>query len=449
MKANGVQLKWQKTQLEVEDRFLAALQTAADETTENDAASTAQFKAILNIASDLTHEMNNKRFKGDSHSLIIQSCCFSWASLSRVLQLIGGLDGNNLFSLSIQQLLHLIAWSGEYRHISENLYPKLFLHSKKPNLADLPSLLFLDKQGGPVCKADIHIISEDDIDIDIDGGVVSQGIVFHAFCWVSVAIWEVHRLAQDELLIRSRQEADLWLNQVYSKPHEMHQTNSGALVTNLCEDVFSLAALHLKTLREQLMDANATNESNIMVVCIVLNRLRHAHIKINGNGNANANINARIWNYQKKDALEICCATANDYYRMSQRVEDLQNDVLSEAKLSQALRGVLQEACDELVNTYVTDSICAVSMASKWVMEPIEDNLSQQLFRREWEEVLTHNELALALTRTLVSIMQIKEMVACFVLLCFVYKAHTLILKICDAVDIVLTRQLTHHEYNI
>lgn len=397
MITNELQLEWQKIQLEVEDKFLSALQIAADETTEND-ASAAQFTAILTVAADLTNEMKHtdqcyskaNSTRSNKYPLIIQSCCYSWASLSRFLQLIGGLDGNHLFSLSIQQLLDLIAWSRDYRAASENIHPTLFFHSKKPNLADLP-LLFIAFEGG---GADTKIA------IDID----NQGI-FHAFQWVSIMIWEVHRLAQDELLIRTRQEADLWLNKVYSKSQDIHQINNGTLVTNLCEDVFSLATLHIKTLRQQLVDANATNELNIMVVCIVLNRLRNAQIK--------ARIISNQQTKTQKDTLEICCAAANDYYRMSQRVEDLQNDVLSTTKLSKALVGVLQEACDELVNTYVTASIYAVSMASRWVMEPIEGELSQQLFRREWEQILTHNELALTLTTTLADFLSDMEDFLC------------------------------------
>ena len=198
-------------------------------------------------------------------------------------------------------------------------------------------------------------------------------------------VWEVHRLAQDELLMQTDQEATAWLNTTYGTKQNIYQTNTGALVTNLCEDVYSLATVHLQTLRKQLEDASI--ELYIMVVCIVLNRLRHKQI------------NARI---QKNKTLEMCCAAANDYYRMSQRVEDLQKDVLCGAKLTRTLHGVLQEACDELVNTYVMSSIYAVSMACQGVMEPIEANLSQKFFQKEWEEVLTHNEVALALTRTLV-----------------------------------------------
>jgi len=364
---NALPREWQTYQLEVEDMFIAALQIAADESTEDDAFNT-HFAAILSVASRLTSEMQmtlrgkrTKVYGAKVDSAMVQSCCFSYASLSRVLQLIGGLDGNNLFTLTVQQLVHLVGWARDYRSTSENIYPKLFLHSKKPNLADLPSLF--------------HGVYK-----ELDGPVI-----FHAFHWVSIMVWEVHRLAQDELLMQTDQEATAWLNTTYGTKQNIHQTNSGALVTNLCEDVFSLATVHLQTLRKQLEDAS--NELYIMVVCIVLNRLRHKQL------------NARILKHQ---TLEICCAAANDYYRMSQRVEDLQMDVLSGAKLSKSLRGVLQEACDELVNTYVISSIYAVSMACQGVMEPIEANLSQKLFQKDWEETLTHNEVALALTRTLV-----------------------------------------------
>jgi hypothetical protein len=106
--------QWQKHQLEGENMFIAALQIAADESTEEDAFKT-HFAAILSVASRLTSEMqetsrrkHTQVYGANVDSAMVQSCCFSYASPSRVLQLIGGLDGNNLSTLTIQQLVHLL-----------------------------------------------------------------------------------------------------------------------------------------------------------------------------------------------------------------------------------------------------------------------------------------------------------------------------------------------------
>ena len=388
--------QWERIQLETQDTFLASLEKAADESNESDSFK-LQFISILNVATQLLCQIENDRTfnslrkksssskithqtmhkaSDDQIEMFMKACSYSYTSISRILQLIGGFDGNNIDDMSMQQLLDVISYCKFYRSTIETLYPKLKLFDdandqiiQKPHLNDLPKLF------------DSSTINEDK---DIDGSMLFDGLY-----WVSLCSLEIKRLCQDEVLIRTREDTDTWLKKVYSTKRDIRQTIHKNLITSLCEDVFSLALLHLETLREQI--GEDIPELHVMLICLVLSRMRHQQIDF------------RFRN--EKKSMEAYCAAANDYYRMSQKVEDLQSEIISSPSVnfSRQLQSTISEACDALAAGYMSEAAYTVSLTTRNVLEPIEANITPKLFGPEWEKNLTHNDLARQITTTLVS----------------------------------------------
>ena len=104
------------------------------------------------------------------------------------------------------------------------------------------------------------------------------------------------------------------------------------------------------------------------------------------------------------------CAQPSRFARLLPRFLHRIRAISSTKAIGLANAGVARNVCSRAGRDIVSadtafcrrSSIYAVSMACQEVMEPIEASLSQKFFQKEWEELLTHNEVALALTRTLV-----------------------------------------------
>jgi len=63
---------------------------------------------------------------------------------------------------------------------------------------------------------------------------------------------------------------------------------------------------------------------------------------------------------------------------------------------------MLEQSCGALVSIYSGDAVFAAQKAHSFIFEPIWKAISEDLFGPKWEVELTHNELAMTLTRTLV-----------------------------------------------
>jgi len=99
--------------------------------------------------------------------------------------------------------------------------------------------------------------------------------------------------------------------------------------------------------------------------------------------------------------LECCCAAANDFIRMSDQCEEILADLENASTLSKESIDTLEAQSNELLTLYSSDAVFAAQRVYVYVFEPIEEEIGAALFDAEWEESLTHNELALTLVRTL------------------------------------------------
>lgn len=166
-----------------------------------------------------------------------------------------------------------------------------------------------------------------------------------------------------------------------SRTHE--ETGEGKLTTSLCEDLFSLVGVQLRTIREHL---SPSSEALVSAVCLIFSNLRMK--QIHGR------------DYFLQD-LESACAAANDFTRMSELCEEALAELQSECKFDEDVRETLEASANEVLAVYSADAVYAAQSTHEFIFEPIVDAIAGELFGVEWEQNLTHNELALTLVRTI------------------------------------------------
>ncbi len=361
--------------------FRAIHMQAADLAEEDDALNT-QFNAVLRAATELVTEIDVVKnqmspcFAPHWHVEMLWSTCVAHVCSNQIIQQIGGPEGNSLSELNVTQLLDLVAWVEFFRETIEDSFPSIgAIHAtKKTYFQEKPDLF-----------------AGNDKKVNMENAQDS-------LAWANNMLWDVHRLARDEFLYRTRIQTEEWVAKVYDATHETTQTREGRLVTSLCEDVFSLAGVQLRTIRERL---TRKSDALVMAVCLIITQLQAKQLKSRN---------------KFLSDLESCCAAANDFQRMSEKVEDMVQDIIDQSDLPEESVLTLEEGCGALVQLYSGDAVFAAQKAHCFIFEPIWESISEDLFGPKWELELTHNELALTLVRTLVSLCLIEYVVLSFAL---------------------------------
>ena len=104
--------------------------------------------------------------------------------------------------------------------------------------------------------------------------------------------------------------------------------------------------------------------------------------------------------------FETCCAAANDFVRMSEKCEEIIEEIQNDSDLSTEANETLEEQSAAILGLYSADAVYAAQKTHLYCFEPIEEAIGTELFNEDWEENLTHNELALTLVRTLDDFME-------------------------------------------
>jgi hypothetical protein len=345
--------------------FRAIHMQAADMAEEADAVN-SQFTAVLRAATELVAEIDVVKnqmapcIAPHWHVEMLWSSCVAHVCSNQIIQQIGGPDGQNLPDLSVTQLLDLVAWVEFFRQTIEEAFPQIgSMHAKKTYFEERPDLF-----------------SGTERSVNMDNATDS-------LAWVNNMLWEVHRLAQEEFLLRTRAQTDELISKVYKRQHETTQTSEGRLFTSLCEDVFQLIGVQLRTIRERL---TSKSDALVMTVCLVFSQLRSKQLT------------SRDIFLQ---SLESCCAAANDFQRMSEQVEDVVQDLIENSDLAEGSVKLIEENCGALVSIYSGDAVYAAQKIHYYVFEPLWDSISHDMFSHAWEHEYTHNELALKITHTL------------------------------------------------
>ena len=173
------------------------LSQAADLAEEEDAANVG-FTAILKAATELVTEIDIVKhqmspcFAPHWHVEALWSSCVAHVCSNHIVQQIGGPDGQNLPDLTITQLLELVAWVEYFRETIEETFPEVasMRNTKKTYFEERPELFAGDKR------------------------TVNMKNARESLAWVNNMLWEVHRLAQEEFLVRTRSQTDEWLDKV-------------------------------------------------------------------------------------------------------------------------------------------------------------------------------------------------------------------------------------------
>lgn len=151
----------------------------------------------------------------------------------------------------------------------------------------------------------------------------------------------------------------------------------------MCEDVYSLAGVQLRTIRERL---TRRSEALVQAVGVIFKNLYEKQINCR---------NTFLHDF------ETCCAAANDFIRMSEKCEEILSDLVTECNLTPEASDVLDEQSAVLLGLYSNDAVFAAQKVHLYIFEPIEEAIGEELFGEEWLNELTNNELALTLVRTM------------------------------------------------
>jgi hypothetical protein len=173
-----------------------------------------------------------------------------------------------------------------------------------------------------------------------------------------------------------------------STEHAESKTSEGKILTSLCEDVFSLVGIQLRTIRERL---TRRSEALVQSVAVILKNLYDMQMK------------ARDGFLKDFDS---CCAASNDYLRMSERCDSLVSEIRNETRLSPHVLESMEEQSAALIGLYSADAVYAGQKTHVFIFEPIEEAIAADLFGTDWLDDLTHNQLAWTLVRTLEDFME-------------------------------------------
>lgn len=365
---------------------------AADIAEDDEEASNKQFSAVIRSANELTSEIGMVKeqmapcFPPNWSIETLWTTCVAHVCSTNILQQIGGAEGHKLPDLTVTQLLDLVAWVENFREIIEETFPTIgSISAKRTYFNKAPELL-------------------------VDGGkAVDLDAAKDSLAWVNNTLWDVHDLAKDEFLFRTKEQTEEWLENVYEyvfdrmccycatpvthflsfrADHTKNQTAEGRLVTSLCEDVYSLAGVQLRTIRERL---TRRSEALVQAVGVIFKNLYEKQIS-----------SREVFCTD----LETCCAASNDFLRMSEKCEEIIEEIKDECSLSASAEQTLEEQGAALLGLYSGDAVYAAQKTHVYCFEPIEDAISEDLFGQEWQNHLTHNELALTIVRTLDDFME-------------------------------------------
>jgi hypothetical protein len=170
---------------------------AADASAE-DEASNQQFSAVLRAANELTSEIGVVKeqmapcFPPNWAIETLWTTCVSHVCSNNILQQIGGPEGHKLPDLTVTQLLDLVAWVENFREIIEETFPNIGTTSSKRTYFDKPPQLLVN-----------------------NGKAVDLDAAKDSLAWVNNTLWNVHDLAKDEFLYRTKEQTEEWLDNVY------------------------------------------------------------------------------------------------------------------------------------------------------------------------------------------------------------------------------------------
>jgi hypothetical protein len=170
----------------------------ADESDGQGEVENKKFSAVLRAANELASEIVRVKemmapcFPSNWQIEVLWTTCVAHVCSNNILQQIGGADGHKLPDLTVTQLLDLVAWVENFREIIEEAFPNIGEITSNRTYLDQPPKLLVD----------------DNKRIDVE-------VARDSLAWINNTLWEVHDLAKDEFLFRTKEQTEEWLNKVY------------------------------------------------------------------------------------------------------------------------------------------------------------------------------------------------------------------------------------------
>jgi hypothetical protein len=170
---------------------------------------------------------------------------------------------------------------------------------------------------------------------------------------------------------------------------------TGVLSTSLPEDVFSLIDVQLQILFDTFNGKENHSQSDKNVkdltadgVLAILGELRTIQ-KSSG--------------LSLMTTFETCCGAANDFWRMSEKMEKAMGMLSKNMKLfgGKQFARISSEA-EDIVSLFSNDAVFAAERLQVFVMRDLNNNtsISRDMFSPEWEDQWTRNEVARRLLET-------------------------------------------------
>ena len=180
------------------------------------------------------------------------------------------------------------------------------------------------------------------------------------------------------------QSTDL-IEKVYASDHTIDAL--GQLTLQLCSDTFSIVHSQLHVVYQYLKSTDSIvsiyrKEVIVKASCFLLESLRFQQIHFR--------------DLLLKD-FDYCCAASNDFSAMATACEEFVSMLHAQGEASSATDG----HASELILLYFEDAVYSAQYTHIYVFEPIRQTIMDQLFRSDWEEKLTHNELARSIISTI------------------------------------------------
>ena len=209
------------------------LTSQAADIAEEDEAANKQFSAVLSASNELASEIGIVKghmapcFPPNWNIAVLWTTCAAHVCSTNILQQIGGPDGQKLPDLTVTQLLDLVAWVENFREIiqvrlvtqrdraRESLHScsicilvHSFIHSFIQHTQEsFPQIGSISSK-----RTYLHqppkLLQENSKTIDID-------LAQDSLAWVNNTLWDVHDLAKDEFLLRTTEQTETWLDNVY------------------------------------------------------------------------------------------------------------------------------------------------------------------------------------------------------------------------------------------
>jgi hypothetical protein len=147
--------------------------------------------------------------------------------------------------------------------------------------------------------------------------------------------------------------------------------------------VYGVAGVQLRTIRERL-----TRKSEAMIQAVgVIFQILYARQK------------------DSRDHFlldfECCCAGANDFVRMSEKCEDIIQEIQIECQLTAKQQETLDDQAGALLNVYNIDAVYSAQKTIQYIFADIAREIEADLFTIEWLDELQDNDLAVTMIATI------------------------------------------------